>query len=220
VQTDFILFGPAHWGFIAAIPVLAFVLTRAAAGDPRRARMVRLAFGWFLLVNELVWYAFKLITEGWRFPEGLPLNLCDLSLWLTVIALLTLHRWACEPAWFAGVAGAAMAVLTPELWAPTRSYPTFYFFTAMLFLVFTRQARPGPHAYWRGLLVLNLWGAAVGAFNWVFQTNYMFLCRKPSAASLLDYLGPWPWYIASGEALAMLFFALLALPFRRRPVAE
>jgi hypothetical integral membrane protein (TIGR02206 family) len=227
VQTDFVLFGPAHLALIAAIPVAAFLLTRAAAGDAARARMIRLALGCFLLVNELVWYAFKLSTEGWRFPEGLPLNLCDLSLWLTVAALLTLHRWACEPAWFAGIAGAAMAVLTPELWAPTCSYPTLYFFTAhggiiaaMLFLVFTHQTRPGPGAMWRGLFVLHAWATLVGAFNAGFHTNYMFLCRKPSTASLLDFLGPWPWYLLAGEAIALVFFLLLALPFRRAAVPK
>lgn len=227
MQTDFVLFGPAHFVFLAAIPVAAFLLTRAARGSPARGRVIRLAVGWFLLVNELVWYSFRLITEGVRFPEGLPLNLCDLSLWLTVAALLTLNRWAYEPAWFAGQAGAAMAVLTPELWAPTWSYPTIYFFTAhggiiaaMLFLVFSRQARPGPHAIWKGLLVLHVWAAFVGAFNTVFRTNYMFLCAKPSAASLLDYMGPWPWYIAAGDLLAVLLFLLLALPFRHAAVKE
>ncbi len=227
MQTDFVLFGPAHFVFLASIPVAALLLTRAARGNPARGRLIRLALGWFLLVNELVWYSFRIITEGVRFPEGLPLNLCDLSLWLTVAALLTLNRWAYEPAWFAGQAGAAMAVLTPELWAPTWSYPTLYFFTAhggiiaaMLFLVFSRQARPGPSAFWRGLLVLHVWAAFVGAFNLVFRTNYMFLCEKPSAASLLDYMGPWPWYVATGDALAVILFLLLALPFRRAAVTE
>lgn len=227
MRTDFVLFGPAHFAFIAAIPVAALLLTLAARGNAARGRVLRLGLGWFLLVNELVWYAFKLRTEGVRFPEGLPLNLCDLSLWLTVAALLTLNRWAYEPAWFAGQAGAAMAVLTPELWAPTWSYPTLYFFTAhggiiaaMLFLVFSRQARPGPRAIWKGLLVLHAWAAFVGSFNAVFQTNYMFLCRKPAAASLLDVMGPWPWYVVAGDVLAVGLFLLLALPFRRGAVTE
>jgi uncharacterized membrane protein YwaF len=68
--------------------------------------------------------------------------------------------------------------------------------------------------------VLHVWAAFVGAFNWVFHTNYMYLCGKPHAPSLLDYMGPWPWYIVAGDAVAAAVFGLLALPFARRGVKE
>ncbi|MBI5085077.1 MAG: TIGR02206 family membrane protein [Acidobacteria bacterium] len=222
MQTDFVLFGPVHLAIMAAIPLVAALLAWPARAEPARGRRIRLAAGWFLLVNELVWYGYKLKLEGSPFPQYMPFQLCDLSLWLTIISLLTLRAWLFDAAWYAGLAGAAMAVLTPELWAPTFSYPTAYFFTAhggiiacLLFLVWSRQVRPRPGSMWRSLIVLNGWGAFVGAFNAIYGTNYMFLCRKPSAASLLDYLGPWPAYLLAGEALAVFFFFLLWLPFRR-----
>lgn len=223
MQTDFRIFSLAHFLIMAAIPAVAALLAFAVRGRPAAARYTRLAFGCFLLVNELIWYGFKLKMEGSRFPNGLPLQLCDLSLWLTIFALLTVKRWFVEPAWYAGIAGAAMAVITPELWAPAWSYPTAYFFTAhggiiaaMLFLVWSREARPGPGGMWRGLLVLNCWAAFVGTFNAVFSTNYMYLCRKPVSASPLDAMGAWPWYLVAGEAAAFTLFVLLSLPFRVR----
>lgn len=222
MRTDFVLFGPAHFAIMAAIPCFGALLAWAVRGKPEAARRTRLGFGLFLLVNELVWYGYKLVQEGNRFPEGLPLQLCDLSLWLTVITLLALRPWTFEPGFFVGIAGASMAVVTPELWAPAWSYPTAYFFVAhggiiaaMLFLVWSGQARPRPHAMWRGLLVLNAWAAFVGTFNAIFHTNYMFLCRKPVSASALDAMGPWPWYVLGGEAAALVLFALMSLPFRK-----
>ena len=223
MQTDFVLFGRAHLLIMAAIPVVALLLAWVARWKVAAARRIRLGMGWFLLLNELVWYGYRLATEGNRFPEGLPLQLCDLTLWLAVFSLLTLNRWICEPAYFLGIAGASMAVLTPELWRPMVSYPTIYFFVAhggviaaALFLVWSKQAWPAPGAAWRALIVVNLWAAMVGAFNTRFGTNYMFLCHKPGAASALDVMGPWPWYLIAGEVAAFGIFLLLGLPFRRR----
>jgi hypothetical integral membrane protein (TIGR02206 family) len=220
MKTDFRLFGPLHLAIIAAVPLAAWLLSRAAG------RRTRIVLGLLLLVNELIWYGYKLRTEGWRFPEGLPLQLCDLTLWMTVIAALTLKPWAVETAYLAGVGGAGMAVLTPELWAPAFSYPTMYFFAAhgglivvILTILGSRMAKLGPGCVWRVLAVTNLFAAFDALFNAVFQTNYMFLCRKPSSASLLDSLGPWPWYIAAGEVLTLVIFWLLWLAyagFRRR----
>jgi uncharacterized membrane protein YwaF len=44
----------------------------------------------------------------------------------------------------------------------------------------------------------------------------MFLRHKPQTPSLLDLMGPWPWYILTGALLAIAMFAALDAPFRRR----
>ena len=227
MHSDFVFFGPAHWAIFATIPAVAALLTWPALHRPRLARWLRLGLGWFLLANELTWYFYKYSTEGNRLPEGLPLQLCDLSLWLTILTLFRLRPATFEPAWYVGIAGAAMAVITPELWAPALSYPTAYFFVAhggiivaMLFLVWSHQARPTRRGLLRALLVLNAWALLVGAFNALFHTNYMYLCRKPVSASLLDSMGPWPWYLLGGELAAAALFALLALPFPGRPPSD
>jgi hypothetical integral membrane protein (TIGR02206 family) len=217
------LFGPAHLLILIAFPVIAWGLAQWSKRSHRAARSIRLTLATFLAVNELIWYVYRIRTEGFRFPHALPLNLCDVMLWVTVIAAFSLNLLAFETAYYAGLAGMSMALLTPDLWAPLLSYPTIYFFLAhgmavatILTIVWARLATPRPGSWWRSLLILNAYALLVGSFDAIFKTDYMYLREKPAGASLLDYFGPWPFYLIPAEVLATVLFWLLWLPFRGR----
>lgn len=214
-------FSPAHLTILAAVPGVAGLLSGLGRGSRKRSSDIARFLGGALGVNEIVWYAYRLRTEGWRFPEGMPLHLCDLAVWMTVAACWKRSNAVFELAYYVGLGGSAMALLMPDLWAPLRSYPTAYYFlahggvaVALLTLLWTGQVRPRPGSEWRALVVWNTYALLVGLFNAVFDTNYIYLCRKPLSPSLLDYLGPWPFYILAGEAIAVLMFYLLSWPFR------
>jgi hypothetical integral membrane protein (TIGR02206 family) len=115
-----------------------------------------------------------------------------------------------------------MAMLTPDIGAQFPSYIAIKFLLAhggvvmaILFLVWSKSARPRINSWWKALLWLQVYAGVIGIFNLIFQTNYFYLCQKPASSSLLDYLGPWPWYLVAGEGLAILFFFSLWMPFRR-----
>lgn len=187
----------------------------------RWARATRISLAGFIAVNELVWYAYLLHEEGFHFPDTLPLDLCDLTLWLTVITALTLRPRVYEVAYFCGIGGSSMALITPDLSELHLSYPTVHFFVSHGFVVITlltltgaRLARADSGCVWRAFVILNVYAAAIGTFDAIFKTNYMYLCQKPESASLLDYFGPWPIYILSAEVFALVFFWLLWLPLR------
>jgi uncharacterized membrane protein YwaF len=57
---------------------------------------------------------------------------------------------------------------------------------------------------------------SVMAVNWAADTNFGFLMEKPRGATLLDHLGPWPFYLIWVQLIAAAFIALFLLPFSKR----
>lgn len=217
------LFGRLHLALLAGIAAVAVALPYLCRRGAIPARATRLAVGWFVLLNELVWWIFRYSHEGIHL-RNLPLQLCDLTVWLSVLACLTAYPPIVEFAYFAGIAGAGMALITPDLWSPWPSYPAIYFFVAhggiviaVALMAFGGMVRFRPGAVWRSFGMLLAYAALVGIFNAAAGSNYMYLCRKPASATLLDKLGPWPWYLIPAAAVGLAFFWLLWLPVRPRP---
>jgi uncharacterized membrane protein YwaF len=57
------------------------------------------------------------------------------------------------------------------------------------------------------------YATVIAPLNWLLGTNFLYLRHKPYGASLIDYLGPWPWYIASLALIAIVSFVVWWLPF-------
>lgn len=216
------LFGPLHLALLAGIALVGVVLVVLCRCVKRARLPVRLLLGIGLGLNELVWWRFRYAHEGVHL-WNLPLQLCDVTLWMTVLGCLTLAPALVEFAYFAGFAGAAMALLTPDLWEPWPRYPAIYFFVAhggivvgIAVLVVGRVAPLRRGAVWRAFGMLLGYASLVGAFNAISRANYMYLCRKPANPSLLDMLGPWPVYLLGAAAAGLGLFWLLWLPVRPR----
>ena len=220
MQTNFRLFGPAHLFILGAVPflaaALAFMQRRLSAGS----RSLRIGLAVLLLLDSVVYYVYLVFCRQLTFPDHLPLELCDASLCLIIIALFTLNKTVFDLAYYGALAGATMALLTPNLWEPFPSFGTVQFFvahglivTGALYLAWSGLARPRPGSVARAMIAVNIFAAFVGTFDFIFKTDYMYLRAKPQNASLLDFLGPWPWYLVGAESVAFVAFLLLYLPF-------
>jgi len=210
----------SHFFIIAPIPAAAAILARWARFHPSHIRPLRFALAAAIAGNELLYYAYAIAHDWVHPPFGLPFDLCDVSLWLTVFVLLTIRQRTFDLVYYWALVGTGMAVLTPDVSGVYPQYVVFKFFfshgsviVGVLFLLWSGTLRPQPGSLWRALAWANVYAVLIGTFNFIFQTNYFYLREKPSSGSLLDLLGPWPLYILAGELVGLLLFWLLWLPF-------
>jgi hypothetical integral membrane protein (TIGR02206 family) len=220
--TDFRLPGTTHFLILAAVPLLAAVLALMQRRWLRTGRWLRISLGALLLADYGFWYAYLASIGQPIFPAQLPLELCDITLFLTAFVLFTLSPAIFDLSYYWSLAGTTMALLTPNLWERFPSVATVQFFvahglvaSATLYLVWSGQARPRRGSVLRAMLAVNCIAAFDGVFDAVFKTDYMYLRAKPENTSLLNILGPWPLYIVASELVALAIFLLLYLPFRR-----
>jgi len=222
MQTGFQLFGPEHLAVIALVPIVAGFLAVTRRRFPRTARPIRYGLALLLMVCNVSYYGNWVIRGERIFPGHMPLDVCDVGLWLMVAVLVTLKPAIFDVAYYWALAGAALAVVTPNLTNESLFLKAQFFaehgliVAAVLYLVWSGQLRPRAGSAARSLLVLNIMAVLVGAFDFAFKTNYMFLRDKPSGKTLLNSFGPWPWYIAVCEGLGLVLFPLLYLPFWRK----
>jgi hypothetical integral membrane protein (TIGR02206 family) len=227
----FHLFSPSH---LLALLITAglgagLFLSRDRWREPAANRWSRHLLAWGLLFTEVCFQLWHVWTGSWDAAYALPLQLCSVSLIFSVIMLLTKSYPLYEITFFTGLAGAGHALLTPELFYPFPHFRFLHFFMAhagivlaCLYMTWVEQYRPTFRSVWKTMAFLNLLLLIVLPVNRLTGGNYMFVSRKPDNPSLIDFLGPYPWYVLSLEAVALLLFVLLYLPFafgRPKPAA-
>ncbi len=220
------LFGGLHLTILAIIIVLAAAFVWLCRSNTQLLSAVRCGLGLFLALNEIIWWSFRYAHEGIHFGN-LPLQLCDVAVWLTVAACFSDVHLLLEFAYFPGLTGAVVALLTPDLFAPWPSYPSVYFFLAhggiviaIAAVIYGGRRKFTNAAVWRSWALVLFYAGIVGTFDRFTGANYMYLMRKPGMASPLDLMGPWPWYLVSAAALALALFGLLWLPVRNGRFAQ
>jgi hypothetical integral membrane protein (TIGR02206 family) len=174
----------------------------------------------------LVEHAYFIARGTWSADFNLPLHLTDVVTIVSVLALWSARRLLVELTWFWALTASLQAVITPDLGSadfPELLWWTFFIthagaVVAALVLVVGRRIVPRPGAVWRVFGATVVVAVAAGTANLLTGGNYMWLREKPDEGSLLDVMGPWPWYIASAAAFGLLLFSVLAaLAARVRP---
>jgi hypothetical integral membrane protein (TIGR02206 family) len=175
-----------------------------------------------VLVGEQVsWQIQFLIHDDWNRFNSLPFDLCDFTCFVAAVACWTQLPVFVELTWFWALAGTLQAIITPDEYTP---FPYLSFdnyvvehlaiVIAACYLVIGLRNYPRPGAFKRVFVITLAYAGLCAIIDAATGGDYLYLRHPPPSSSLLNLLGPWPWYIVSSTGIALVAFVVLNLPFR------
>lgn len=183
-------------------------------------KSARYTIAFLLITQEIILNINRVMNGVWSMSESLPFHLCSFSVILIAIMMVTDSYKLFEIQYFWGLVGAPLAILTPDL--TNYGFPHFRFYqfffshgmilVGVFYMVFVKGYKPTLKSLGRSIMYTNIILPFIGIINWFTGGNYFFIARKPVTGSLLDFLGPWPYYIIWIEVLGLVLFFLCLLP--------
>lgn len=213
--------------FLLGIYILIF-LFRKKLRNPKIDIKIRYLIAVALILQELSYNIWHYFTGTWQVGSTLPLHLCGASIILSAIMMINKNYTLFEINYFWGLGGAIQALLTPDIGIFGFShYRFFQFFTshglilvAVLYMVFVHQYAPKHRSIWKVFGITLIYTGFITIFNLIFKGNYLFICWKPENGSIMDVMGPWPWYIIPLGIVAIITFYIWYAPFAIRGLLE
>ncbi|CUR55774.1 conserved membrane hypothetical protein [metagenome] len=222
---DFEAYTPQHFLLIGiflagALGLVAFGrLRRTAGGRDSFDRAFAVAIVLVTVPSQL----YQLAPWDFSLSSSLPLALCDFAWIAAAWALWTRDPVPTALTYYWGLTLTTQGILTPSL-GQAFPDPRYFMFWSMHFLIvwaamylaFGLGLGPGWREYRIAVAMTLAWAVLAYAFDVVFDVNYGYLVRKPSSASLLDLLGPWPVYVLASLGILLVGWALITWPWVAR----
>lgn len=222
-ETTIPMFGRDHLIYLAIIIFVSaiFLIYSKKKFKSEQADKVGKILGIIAIVHLFLEIPTMKLILGNNIPSSLPLHLCNFGMLMVGILLLTRKQWALELAYFWALCGATQSLLTPDLKYIFPHPQSITFFTAhtieivgLLYAVIVLKMRPHWDSIPRVFLKTLIIAAVVFPLNFLHpDMNYMFLKHPPLGGSIIDLLGPWPWYLLSLMGVALLLFVIAYLPY-------
>lgn len=218
---DFTLFGNQHLIALTTMLILCIALPYFAKRffNPKQQLSVARGMAIIICFWVIAYPSILLWLGDFSYKTDLPFDLCNImGLFLPFLMWRPSYR-VHEILYFWIFAGTLQAVLTPHLF---NGFPNFIFIKYWLvhaglivFAVYITSVfdlKPTLKSIWRSFLYLQVYIAFMMIVNFILGSNYVYVLHKPPTASILDLLGPWPWYVLVCELGGLLIFFLAWLP--------
>ncbi len=221
-QNIFILFGSQHLASIGIILLITIGLPLSVKrfSTPSTEFRIRMMLAAFLWIQEASIWIYRLANGIFILQDNLPLHLCGFSALLLPILLYTKRPFLYQIMYFWGIGGATQALLTPTLPVGFPHYLFVQFFLghgsiliAVVYATVIFNYKPSFSGLIRTFLITVALMIPIGIINWLIGSNYFFIAHKPSTASLLDFMGPWPYYLIPLIGTGFVIFLISYIPF-------
>ena len=211
------LFGAEHM-----LPVLLLVLFVAflayfktsSASQESQDKLGR-GLAWVLFCSFPTYVALQLLDGSVSWNTALPLYPCPLASLAAPLLIRSKNTTLFNVIFYWVFTGALQAIITPEVKSSFPHYEYFYFwvghlglFCLLLFFLLIEDAKPDAVGMLPAFVWFNILMVISAIVNSLTGSNYYYLKEKPAVPTVLDYLGPWPWYIFGAEVVMLIQFSL------------
>ena len=221
-NTDFVNGGAQHL-LMMALVLAACVLAPwygFRTSSKVSQRRIGYAIAWAICIGITGWNLIRLYTGEYDYTEDLPLDFCNLAALIAPLLIWKPNRYWFQVVAYLVLAGTLNGVLTPDL---PEAFPHYSFFkywlvhgglvVLMLYIAVVQRYFLDLKGLRSTFIWMNVYFVCMMGLNLLIGANYFYVMAKPPVPTLLDYLGPWPWYLLTGQFLALALFVLIWLPF-------
>jgi len=222
--SPFILFGNVHLITMAIIVLVAVFLPLVCKNQSTSNKSLISKVIAFIILLHVIISPYKdlyLLQNPYNWREILPIHMCDLSEIFLAAFLLGGPKILYKCAFFWGLAGASMAIITPDIPVIDLDYAFFMIGHGMIVIgVMYATISLGNRPYAKDILTVSLITAfvllpIVYLINLILgePANYWYLIAKPAGASLMDAFPEPPYHLLITTPLAIATFCLIYIPY-------
>ena len=172
-----------------------------------------------LLIIQIMDFYREGIAIG-RWQEGLPLHLCDFSTMAIILYFLTKKRDFFVFAFFFGIAGGGMSILTPDT---VYGFPYIGYIQSQIghtmilmgvtYAMIIDKQRPYLIDVPKALFYASVLLLFTYFMNYILGTNYWFLAEKPIGDNITSFMRPEPFHIIDLYIAAIVICYAIYLPY-------
>ena len=222
--SPFVLFGNIHLVTMLGILLTSIFLPKIYKTKSEEQKSIMTKLIAMILIAHVVISPYKdlyMLEAPYNWREVLPFHMCDLSEIFLAWFLLGGPKILYKCAFFWGLGGASMAILTPDITFHDLDYAFFMIGHGMIIIgIMFATVALGNRPYANDILKVSFITAFIllpitYLINYLLgePANFWYLMAKPEGASLMDMFPEPPYHLIVLVPLAIATFYLIYTPY-------